>query len=674
MAVIGASDTPGRPNTGIWRRLLAWACEVGTMVYPVNPTKPVVDGLVSYPSIVDIPDDIDVAAVLVADAFAAVASAIEKKARFAVVFSSGFAETGTAGRAAQDRLASLVAGSDLRLLGPNTNLNAFESFRRDLPGPSIALITQSGHQGRPVFQGQEIGIAMSYWAPTGNEVDLEFADFATWFADQPEVGVIAAYIEGFKSGSSLRRAADHCVQAGVPIVCVKVGRTSEGRSMAQSHTGKLTGADAVVSAAFRQHGITRVDGLDELLDVSQMLARARPPSASGVCVYSISGGTGAHVADLCSVAGLRLPPLSRSTQAALHEWIPSYLRVSNPVDNGGHPVGDERGRKILDALVGDPAVGALICPITGAFPPMSDRLAADLVAVAETTAKPVCVVWGSPAADEEAYRSTLLGSSRAVVFRTMSGCITAVRAWLDWHAFRQGYRSPFAGRETTRRRVRFDGLAARRALDEHESKELLAAYGIPVTRDSLVSSARDAVAAAERIGYPVVLKACSATTLHKSDGGLVRLGLASAREVRSAFAALRDASGGAPVLVCEQVAGGVECVVGVSRDPLFGPVVMFGLGGVFVEVLGDVSFRMPPFDRAEARRMVSEVRGFPLLAGARGRPPSDVGALVDVIMRVQRLALDHADSIAEVDINPLAVLSRGQGAVALDALVVPSVR
>ena len=193
-----------------------------------------------------------------------------------MIFAAGFSETGKEGEKLEQRLTDLVESGDVRLLGPNTNLNAFETFRDDLDGPSIALITQSGHQGRPVFQGQELGIRLTHWAPTGNEVDLEFADFCRYFADQPEVGVIACYIEGFKDGRSLMLAADHAAKLQKPIVMVKVGRTDEGRSMAQSHTGHLTGSDAITDAVFRQFGVTRVDGLDELLEVSAALARTRP--------------------------------------------------------------------------------------------------------------------------------------------------------------------------------------------------------------------------------------------------------------------------------------------------------------------------------------------------------------------------------------------------------------
>lgn len=671
VAVIGASDTPRRPNTAMFTKIRTWAERAGAAIHPVNPNREEVGGLPCHRSVLDVPGDLDLAVILVGEAVEAFEAVLEKKPRFAVIFAAGFAEVGAEGESLQARLEELVRSGDTHVLGPNTNLNAFETFRDDLPGPRIALITQSGHQGRPIFQAQELGIPLSHWAPTGNEVDLEFADFARYFADQPGVGVIAAYIEGFKDGRTLLLAADHAARAGVPIVCVKVGRTEAGRSMARSHTGHLTGSDAVTSAVFRQYGVTRVDGLDELQDVAAMLARAPLPAGSGrgVCVYAISGGTGAHMADLAADAGLELPDLTPETQRALHRWIPDYLRVSNPVDNGGAPSADWRGRKILDAIVADPNVDLVICPITGALASMSKPLARDLVEVAATTSKPICAIWGSPVTDEPAYE--ILIGSQLPTFRTFANCVKAVKAYFEYHDFRARYASPFA--KPVLRRSRAAGetaglMGAGRALSEHESKQVLAAYGITVSRDVLCSSAAEAARAAARIGYPVVLKACSPALLHKSDLGLVKLGLTSARAVREAYAEVRDAS--PDVLVCEQAGDGVEAMVGVADDELFGPTVLFGLGGVFVEVFRDVTFRVPPFDRAEARRMVSEIRGLPLLQGARGRPKADVSALVDTILKVQRMALDHAGALVELDINPLLVRPAGRGVVALDALVV----
>ncbi|GAA3488885.1 acetate--CoA ligase family protein [Streptomyces cremeus] len=680
VAVVGASDTEGRPHTGITRQLLAWAGRVGARLHPVHPSRESVFGLPCVPSVAELPEQVDLAVLLVRDPLPLIDQLADAKVRFAVAFASGFAETGADGAAAQARLAAAVAATEsgLRLLGPNTNLNAFEEFRDDLEGPAIALITQSGHQGRPVFSLQQIGVRLSHWAPTGNEADLETADFISYFSTRPEVGAIAAYIEGLKDGRSFLLAADRAARAGVPVVAVKVGRTETGARTAASHTGKLTGADDVVDAAMRQFGVIRVDGLDELQDTAALLARARRPRADGVVVYSISGGTGAHFADLATAAGLGLPTLSDAKQAELHTWIPEYLNVANPVDNGGHPVGDERGRKIIDAILADPSVGVLICPITGPFPPMSDRLAQDLVDAAEATDKLVCVVWGSPVGTEVAYRETLLGSSRLATFRTFGNCITAVRAYLDHHRFTASYRSPFDEAPRTPSPSFRKAQALMRPgqqLSEHAAKQLLRAYGIRVPREQLVTSAAAAVRSAAQVGYPVVMKASGPQLAHKTELGLVKVGLTSASQVRDAYRELTDIAAyeNVPldgILVCQMVARGVEMVVGAGRDALFGPTVTVGLGGVLVEVLGDAAVRVPPFGEPDARAMLGELRGHALLAGVRGAPPADVDALVEVILRVQRMALELGDELSELDINPLMVLPRGQGAVALDALAV----
>jgi acyl-CoA synthetase (NDP forming) len=705
VAVIGASDAGRRPNTAMWRKIRTWGEHAGADVYPVNPTKDEVDGVRCYPSILDVPGDVDLAVILVGQAVEMFETVLEKKPRYAVIFAAGFNEVGPEGEALQKRLEELIATGDTHLLGPNTNLNAFETFRDDLPAPKIALITQSGHQGRPIFQAQEQGIALSHWAPAGNEADLEFADFAKYFLAQPEVGVVAAYIEGFKDGRTLMLAADRAAELGKPIVCVKVGRTDEGRSMAKSHTGHLTGSDAVVSAVFRQFGITRVDGLDELTDVAAMFARTAAGTSNAaerggaatktstrsrsgaaesgtkqkrVAVYAISGGTGAHMADMVAAAGMQLPDLEKATQKKLREWIPGYLRVSNPVDSGGAPSADDRGPKILKAMIDDPNVDMIICPITGALATMSKPLARDLVAASETTDKPIFVVWGSPDGSDPVYTDILL-KSKLPVFRTFHNCVLAAAAYFDRQAFVANYRSPFdkpVTRKTKAAAATLPLLQQGRTLSEHESKQLLSAYGIPVTDDRLVGSAAEAARAASDLGYPVVMKVSSPDLLHKSDLGLVEVGLRSAAEVKRAYNELLERARKTNkratidgVLVTELVKGGVETVVGLSSDELFGPVIMFGLGGVFVEVFQDVTFRVPPFDKDEANRMVREVKGFKLLEGARGQKPANVRGLVDVIMKVQKLALDHADVLDELDINPLVVGPKR--VVALDALAIP---
>lgn len=705
IVVVGASDRPGSPNTGVWRRLAAWADRHGAEVVPVNPTRTELDGRPCASAIADVDGPIDLAVILVQDAVGAFRQACDHGAAFAVIFSAGFAEAGPEGVSAQGELARLVAIGPTHLLGPNTNLNAFETFRDDLDGPAVALVTQSGHQGRPLFELQAFGIRFSHWAPTGNEVDLESADFVAHLAERPEVGAIAAYIEGFADGRAFLLAADRAAGAGVPVVLVKVGRSAAGASMAASHTAHLAGNDRVADAALRQHGVLRVDGLDELGDLAAMFARTRRPDRGSdrgparrnVAVYAISGGTGAHMADLVAAAGLAVPDLAPATQTELRRHIPGYLRVSNPIDSGGPPSMDERGAAILDAILADPGIDLLICPITGAVPSISEPLARDLVAASHRHHTPIFVVWGSPDGTDPSYREVLLPGGLPV-FRTFGNCVRAAVALFDHRDVldrRARHGSPFAsaprrlGRGAAEARAVLADVCGNAgaggttgsAASEVEAKAIIRAYGIRTPREQVVSSAAEAARAFRTIGAggPVVLKVVSPDLAHKSDLGLVRLDVRSGAEARRAHDELRDLASGAPgrpridgVLVAEQVPEGIEMVAGISQDDVFGPVVMVGTGGLFVEVLDDVTFRVPPFDRAEARRMVDDLRGASLLRGHRGSPPADVAALVDLLVRLQRMALEQSGHLAELDLNPVRVLARGKGAIALDAFAVAS--
>jgi acyl-CoA synthetase (NDP forming) len=387
------------------------------------------------------------------------------------------------------------------------------------------------------------------------------------------------------------------------------------------------------------------------------------------------------MADVLADAGLRVPDLTKESQTALHDGlIPGYLRVSNPVDSGGPPVADSRGRKILDVILADKNVDILIIPITGAVEIFSNPFTRDIIEVAKTTTKPIYVIWGAPAGTDDTYYKRLLDGGLPV-FRTFNNCVKAVKAYADYWAFAARYSSPFADAPTEpspaakKARKLLDGLAPGEALSEWNSKQLLKAYGIKSSRDVLCTSAAQAVAAAKQLSFPVVMKVSSPDLLHKTELGVVKVGVDSAKDVRDTYdALLRKAKRAGKtariegVMVCELVSGGVDMLLGVSQDQLFGPVVTIGLGGVFVEVFGDVTFRVPPFSDAEARRALLELQGHKLLEGVRGAKPADVDALVDTIMKVQRLAFDLADDLRELDINPLVV--RPRGAVALDALVV----
>jgi acyl-CoA synthetase (NDP forming) len=396
----------------------------------------------------------------------------------------------------------------------------------------------------------------------------------------------------------------------------------------------------------------------------------------------MSGGTASHVADLCGVHGVPVPRFADTTIDALAEYVPWYLKRDNPLDSGGVITARPENRTVLELMRDDPNVDILFAPITGVFPGMSDALAKDLIALHEEGTKPVVAAWISPVRDD-AHRA--LCDAGVPLFHSFGAAIRGLRALGQHRTFTRDYVSPFdtiptrAARGASRARAL---LAGGRALDEVASKAVLAEYGIPTVPEHVVTSAADAVAAAKSLGLPVVMKVVSADVAHKSDLGLVTIGVATERAVRETYRHLTtrvaEVAPGATlegIVVQPMVVDGVaEAILGLSHQAPFGPTVLYGLGGIFTEVFHDVAFGVPPFTKAQARSMVESTKGAALLYGARGRPPGDVGALVDAIMRLQRLALDLGDEIAELDVNPLVVRPRGAdgpGVVAVDALVIP---
>lgn len=661
IAVVGAHDS--RPGlAGTTQKAMEHAQLVDAEFLPVNPTRESVFGVPCLPSLTTASGPIDVVVVQVGDPAAIVeeAAAAGVEMGFVLVFSNGFAETGTTeGRERERRLVEACHAADTRLIGPNTNANAWDPVL-DNAGRKIAVVSQSGVQGRPLTQAQQLGIALSRWAPTGNEADLEAADFLSAFAADPDTAVIAAYIEGFASGAGLRRAAVDALEHQTPIVLVKVGRSEVGGSMAQSHTGHLVGSDAAYDAFFDQFGIVRVDDMDQLVEVAAALARCPVPTADGIAVCSPSGGTAAHVADLVSVAGLDLPSLSAQVQDGLRALVPPSLRVDNPVDNGGSVMiaDPATGPRILELSLQDDAVGLVLCPIPASAPLLTEATVRALVDYAPRATKPVLPIWPGPTVRHPAYQQ--LWDAGLPVFGNVRTAVLAAKALIG-HPGRSGRLARMA---RVARELGPVPLPAGPAcmLDERESTAWLSARGLPFAQHLAAVGAADAAAAAVEIGFPVVLKGTGVS--HKSEHGLVVTGLTDAGAVRAAAERLL-AAGAAGLLVAEQVRGGVELLVGVSTDAVLGPVIVVGAGGVAAEVHRDVSRSVLPLTRERARDMLSELRIAPLLYGWRGAPSVDREAVVDVLVRVAEIAA--SGEIVELDVNPL--LARPEGAVGLDALV-----
>jgi acetate---CoA ligase (ADP-forming) len=680
VALVGSVNRNAKPE----RLRASYAERWGDSWYLVNAKGGRVGDIPVYEHVTDIPGEVTLAVINVGTRL--VAKTVEECGKhgvpYVLIFTAGFSEVGEAGAVLEREVGEVARRYGIRVFGPNTNTNAFEALP-DPPtrrGGRIGLITQSGHQGRPLVQGTEFGVAFSRWVPTGNELDLEAADFIEYFAYDDDTAVIAGYFEGFKDPAKLRRALEAANSQGKPVVALKMGATEAGTRMASSHTGHLAGSDAVVQGLFAQYGVVRVRDLDELLETAALFAKLPAGTGGRCCLYSISGGSGTLMAEVAEAAGTPVPILAARTRQALREMIPDYLTVANPVDNGAQfllsaPV--EHRRRVFELIATDPSVDVVVVGLTGALGRLTDRFAEDVVAFIDDLPKPVVVTWNSFKTDEPGFKT--LVDAGVPLFRSFRNCFAAMEAFARYQQAAAGFRSrkPMASRlpKQAAAALADSAGAGRRTLGVEASRQLLDAFGVPLAGEGLARSAAEAARVAADIGFPVVMKVASPDFPHKSDAGLVRLGVGSATEARAAYTELVDRALRAKrraridgVQIQEQVAGGTEMIVGVTRDAVFGPAVLVGTGGVFAEILSDVAVRPLPIDRRDAQDMVRSLRGYPLLEGARGQARRDVGALVDVVLAVARAAAACGDRLLELDLNPVVV--RAKGAVAVDYLAV----
>ena len=690
VAFVGATEDLGKFGGRCVRQLIDFGYP--GEIYPINPRRQEVFGRRCYASVADLPETPDhVGIVLPATG---VPGALELCAAcgvpFVTVFSAGFGETGTdEGRLLQARIVAIARAGGVRVMGPNCNglVNFVDRFAltstATIKGPrrtagDIAVASQSGGAGQVnvMWRAQEAGLGISYQVSCGNDADLELLDYARFMVESAATRVVLLIAERIGSGAKLRALAERAAHLDKPIAMIKVGRTEAGSRAAASHTGAVTGADAVFDAALRQLGVVRVDDCSELYEAAMLLRRGWRPAGRRAAATAISGGNLVMLADLGGTLGLEWPPYGEATQAKLRAALPGFTAAANPTDMTAASIGRSDTLDVVGtAILADDNVDVLI-------PVLTMAPAAEVSAVAALSAgseKPVAILWTGGATDDPALTPESLVASGHAVYRDALPCLKAVRAAVRYGEARARRHAPAPERPTG-----IDVAAARELLrnavgplSEHRSKALLRCYGLPLTREALAQSADDAVAHAQAIGGPVALKVQSPDLPHKTEAGAIRLGVAGESVVRQAFAevlaAARAYRGDARiegVLVQEMVTGGEEFLIGVSRDATFGPVVAFGLGGIYVEVLKDVAFGLPPLGADRVLAALRELRAFPLLAGARGRAPRDVAALVDCIVRVAWLATELHDVVVELDVNPICVLPEGHGVKIVDALVV----
>ena len=682
IAIFGASSDP----TKIGGRPLRFLKESGFSggVYPINPRYDEVQGVKAYASLDDIDDVVDLALIAISGdaAIDAVRACGEHGVKVATVFSAGFAETGDEGMLAQQRLVEAAKIHGVRLLGPNcigsmNNRNGAVgtfavsvSIERTRPALGrIALVSQSGAIASEwVVRARDMGIEFDPWLSTGNESDIQLADCLAYFALDDEVDVIAAYMEGCRDGDRLREALKIARDRNKAVVMLKVGRSDVGAKAAASHTASLVGSDEVFDALFDQYGVIRVDSMDELVDVASALSIGLLPRGNRLGLLTSSGGVGILMADSAADVGLQVPVLAQEVQDELKAiWAPAG--VLNPIDMTAQVMNSKNLlSEFLNVVLRGDNFDAVVVSLTymGLFDPWADQVIAELAAA--RAANPDTPIFVATLSSEKTRRA--LEALRIPVFEDPSIAVSVVGRLCAL-----GSRAESASELSSPLAEAPADLNVGEPITEVAALRILSEAGIPVVRQDVVRSAAAATAAATAGGGAVVLKIVSADIAHKTEVGGVALNIMPA-DAAAAYAELLAAvAQSAPdakidgVLVAPMITDGVETILGVFNDPAFGPVVVFGLGGVFVEVLRDVTYRLAPFDTDVAEQMIREIKGFALLDGARNLPRADIGALAEALSNLSYFAAAHRVVLDSIDINPFLVRPVGSGGMAADALI-----
>ena len=680
VAVVGASTSPEKLGYQVLHNIIQYGYEGG--IYPINPNAPEILGHKAYASVADCPDPVDLAVILVPNK--AVPGVLEqcgqRGLKGAVIITAGFREVGPAGKALEQQVIDIAKRYGMRIVGPNvlgiidTVLKLNASFAAGMPSRGkIAFMSQSGALCTSILDmalGQGIGFSRFY--SIGNKADINELDLVKAWAEDPETRAIMGYLEGITNGPEFIRVASE-VTRHKPIIAIKSGTTSAGSKAVSSHTGTLAGSEAAYDAAFKQCGIIRAGSVQDLFDYAQAFARQPLLEGNAIAVITNAGGPGIMASDAIEHAGLRLAALTPETKQYLQPLLPAAASVANPIDVLGDAPA-ERYALGIEAALKDPNVNAVLLVLTPQTSTQIPETAEVLGKLSKQYGKPVFGAMMGDAAIRPGVE--VLRSYDVPNYQVPERAVAAIaamwehRTWLntprlaveEFEADRAKVKDVFA-------KVRADG---RVTMGDSEARDILEAYGIPLPKSAVAATADEAVAFAESIGYPVVMKIASPDILHKSDIGGIKLNIASASEVRDAFDLLvyrgQRFMPDATIWGCQiqqMVKGGREVIIGVNRDPQFGPLIMFGLGGIYVEALKDVTFRVAPLDRRAATEMLGEIRAYKLLRGVRGEKPSDQAAIVDTLLRISQLVTDFPE-IVELDINPLMVFEQGKGVLGID--------
>ncbi len=694
IAIVGASETPGKAAERRTRSLLEGG--YAGKVFLVNPKRERLFGRKAYPSLEAVPEPVDLVMIVIPAPFIpdVIDQCVQKRAKGAVIITAGLGETGKEGKEIEARILEKARKGDVRIIGPNCSGMFSRAARMNLlgvppiePGP-VAIIAQSGNIIDSLTHYAKVqGIGFSKIISAGNAIGVKFHEYIAYLAEDPDTKVICIYMEGIREGDKLVAAARK-VTRKKPIVALKVGRSGAGARAAASHTGSLAADDKVVQAAFEQAGILRVTNVDVMFDLAECFSKLPLPRGRRVAILSEGGGDNSVAADNAETHGLEVPVLSRKTQERIRPFLLKGMPAQNPIDYGG--TAEENPHVITECckvcMESDEVDAIYITGFFGGFKEiiaphveaLEIQAARDLTNFVKTYKKPLIMHTSFAHAPFESLRVLedngipVFGSSERAAFclGAMAKAAARILGPKDTPLLETtGERNPAA--ERILRPLKEKGV---QTLLETEARAVLAAYGIPVPPASLAKTADEAARAAEETGFPVALKIVSRGIVHKSDVGGVRIGLGTPEEVAGAFEEIIrnarkvvDESEIAGILVAPMAEKGQECIIGMTRNPQFGPVVMFGLGGIFVEVLKDVTFRVAPLTPADADEMIRRIQGYPLLTGIRGQAPKDTEALKKILLGVSRIAVENSE-IREMDLNP--VIAHEKGAAIVDARII----
>jgi len=688
VAIVGASKNETKRGYQTIRTLLDEKYE--GKIYPVNPKEKSILGFKCYKKVADIEGPVDVA--LVATPAGSLPAVLEdcgqKGVKGAVVLAGGFGETGLDGRNLEDEMVKVARKHNIRLIGPNTSgmLNLHDRLNlvglKDTPKGDIALLTQSGNMALTLITEGKIKSrkGFSYYVGVGNEADIKFHEYLEFFRQDPNTRAILMYVEGLRNGREFVQQAQKTALEK-PIILLKSGRSSTGKKSAGSHTGALAGISEVAKGAFQRAGIIVIENSDELFPAAETLSSLPPIKNNKVGILADGGGHATIAADLLTDLGVEIPELGEKTQANLRKILPAAASVPNPVDvAGGTDADPSVFADCAKIILKDPNVGGLL--IVGLFGGYGIRFAESLSLMEEDAAhrmgkmvkkgkKPI--VLHSLFNSEKPHALELLRYYNIPVYDSLDISAKCISVLAEYGNYLKSYHPKHSFELNWGAKARPEGQKiisaarkdSRNALLEHEAKEIFAIHGAPVTEDRLVQTADEAVRFAQNIGKDVVLKIVSPDILHKSDAGGVRIKLKTEKEIRGAF---KDISKNAHkynpkadirgVLVSPMADEGVEIIIGTKYDDQFGPVIMYGLGGIMVEILKDVSFRVLPITRAAPRKMIEQTKSFPILNGARGKPALDQKAIRKLLMLCSEIVEAYPE-IEEMDLNPIIVHEKG---------------